>query len=253
MPASDAPPRPQLIVGLGNPEPKYDRTRHNIGFEAADALARAWHLSWSENRRFNAHLAEGPGPTGKIRLLKPLTYMNRSGQAIRAALDWYKLPPESVLVVYDDMDLPLGRLRLRESGSAGGHNGMKSAIAHLGTQAFPRLRLGIGKPRNRNAPDAATVSHVLGKFAPEEAEAMATVLGWTVAAVELSLKQGVAKAASLYNNRQVGENDRRDRNDGDRRDRDREKHARENRERENRDRPDRPRPATDPPPANAPS
>jgi PTH1 family peptidyl-tRNA hydrolase len=191
---------PQLIVGLGNPEPKYDKTRHNIGFEAADVLARTWQISWSENRRFQALFGEGRGPKGdKVRLLKPLTYMNRSGQAIRAATDWYKLPPESVLIIYDDMDLPTGRLRLRLSGSAGGHNGMKSAIAHLGTQNFPRLRVGIGKTNK----DKDTVSHVLGKFSPEETLIMSEVLQLVVNAVELSLKQGIEKAMSLYNNRIV--------------------------------------------------
>jgi PTH1 family peptidyl-tRNA hydrolase len=191
---------PQLIVGLGNPEPKYDKTRHNIGFDAVDALARTWQISWSENRRFQALFGEGRGPKAdKIRLLKPLTYMNRSGQAIRAALDWYKLPPESVLVIYDDMDLPVGRMRLRLSGSAGGHNGMKSAIAHLGTQNFPRLRIGIGK----SSTDKNTVSHVLGKFSPDETQIISEVLQLVVDAVELSLKQGVEKAMSLYNSRSI--------------------------------------------------
>lgn len=196
--------RPQIIVGLGNPESRYDRTRHNIGFDAVDALAQRWGLTWTEQRRFNAVLAEGPGPAGKIRLLKPLTYMNRSGQAIRAVIDWFKLPPESVLVVYDDMDLPLGRLRLRQSGSAGGHNGIKSTIAHLNTQDFPRLRLGIGKPR---VSGGETVSHVLGKFTPEEAEIVAQTLDLATEAIALSLRESVHKAMSLYNNRRVGQND----------------------------------------------
>lgn len=191
---------PQLIVGLGNPESKYDKTRHNIGFEAVDALAKTWQISWSENRRFQAFMGEGRGANGdKIRLLKPLTYMNRSGQAIRSATDWYKLPPESTLIIYDDMDLSIGRLRLRLSGSAGGHNGMKSAIAHLGTQNFPRLRIGIGKSKG----DKDTVSHVLGKFSLEETQMMSEVLHLVVDAVELALKQGVEKAMSLYNNRTV--------------------------------------------------
>jgi len=195
---------PQLIVGLGNPEPKYDKTRHNIGFDAVDALARSWQISWSENRRFQALFGEGqPSKADKVRLLKPLTYMNRSGQAIRAALDWYKLPPESVLIIYDDMDLPVGRLRLRLSGSAGGHNGMKSAIAHLGTQNFPRLRIGIGK----SGTDKDTVSYVLGKFSPQETQLMSEVLHLVVDAVELALKQGVEKAMSLYNNRNVAISD----------------------------------------------
>ncbi|NEP14011.1 MAG: aminoacyl-tRNA hydrolase [Symploca sp. SIO1A3] len=191
---------PQLIVGLGNPEPKYDKTRHNIGFEAVDVLARRGQISWSENRRFQGWFGEGTGFKGsKVRLLKPLTYMNRSGQAIRAVMDWYKLPPNSVLIIYDDMDLPVGRLRLRLAGSAGGHNGMKSAIAHLGTQNFPRLRIGIGK----SSQDKGNISHVLGKFSAQEAELMSKVLELVVETVELALKEGVEKAMSLYNNRNI--------------------------------------------------
>lgn len=197
---------PQLIVGLGNPEPKYNKTRHNIGFAAVDALANAWQISLAENRKFQAELGEGVGSQRhKIRLLKPLTYMNLSGQAMRAAIDWYKLPPESVLAIYDDMDLPLGKLRLRLSGSAGGHNGMKSAIAHLGTDKFPRLRIGIGKPQGVSANDKDTISHVLGKFSMEESELMNRVLKLVIEAMEVSQKEGVEKAMSLYNNRTVTE------------------------------------------------
>ncbi len=169
---------PQLIVGLGNPEPKYDQTRHNIGFAAVDALARSWQISLSENRKFQGMFGEGRGATvDKIRLLKPLTYMNRSGQAIRSVIDWYKLPPESVLLIYDDMDLPCGKMRLRLSGSAGGHNGMKSAIAHLSTQNFPRLRIGIGRPQNPTSSiDPTAVSHVLGRFSVAETKIMSDIL-----------------------------------------------------------------------------
>jgi PTH1 family peptidyl-tRNA hydrolase len=194
---------PQLIVGLGNPGVKYDKTRHNIGFEAVDALARSWQISLSENRKFQGIFGEGWGPKGqKIRLLKPLTYMNLSGQSIRAVVDWYKLPPESVLVIYDEMDLPLGKLRLRQSGSAGGHNGMKSTIAHLGTQAFPRMRIGIGAPKNKLAGEnGEVVSHVLGQFSVGERKIVSQVLDLVVDAIEMSLKQGIPKAMSLYNNR----------------------------------------------------
>jgi peptidyl-tRNA hydrolase, PTH1 family len=196
---------PQLIVGLGNPEPKYDRTRHNIGFVVVDSLAKSWQIPLSENRKFQGIFGEGNRPRGqKIRLLKPLTYMNLSGQAIRAATDWYKIPPESVLVVYDDMDLPIGRLRMRLSGSAGGHNGMKSAIAHLGTDKFPRLRVGIGKPQNdASKNDKDTISFVLGKFSSEETQLVEKVLTLVREAVELSLHQGVEKAMSLYNSRNI--------------------------------------------------
>lgn len=194
---------PQLIVGLGNPEPKYEQTRHNIGFAAVDALARVRQIPLVENRKFQAEFGEGRDrQVDKIRLLKPLTYMNNSGQAIRAVTDWYKLQPESVLVIYDDMDLPLGKIRLRLSGSAGGHNGMKSAIAHLGTQNFPRLRIGIGKPHN-TPKDNPTVSHVLGRFSPDETQIVAETLQLVIGAIELSRKQGVEKAMNTYNNRNI--------------------------------------------------
>ena len=194
---------PQLIVGLGNPEPKYEQTRHNIGFAAVDALAHVWQIPLVENRKFQAEFGEGKDrQVDKIRLLKPLTYMNNSGQAIRAVTDWYKLQPESVLVIYDDMDLPLGKIRLRLSGSAGGHNGMKSAIAHLGTQNFPRLRIGIGKPHN-TPKDNPTVSHVLGRFSPDETQIVAETLQLVIGAIELSRKQGVEKAMNTYNNRNI--------------------------------------------------
>ncbi len=197
--ASAALIHPQLIVGLGNPGAKYDQTRHNIGFAAIDMLSRTWQIPLSEHRKFQGFFGEGVVARQKMRLLKPTTFMNLSGQSIRAVTDWYKLPPESVLVIYDEMDLPVGKLRLRQSGSAGGHNGMKSTIAHLNSQNFPRLRIGIGSPSG----DKAVVSHVLGRFSATEEGVMAEVLKLVVDAIELSLKQGIPKAMSLYNNRSV--------------------------------------------------
>ena len=195
---------PQLIVDLGNPEPKYNRTRHNIGFAAIDAISRAWQINLSDNRKYQGEFGEGQLQLTKIRVLKPLTYMNRSGQSIRAVTDWFKLPPTSVLIIYDDMDLPLGKIRLRLSGSAGGHNGMKSAIAHLGNQNFPRLRIGIGKPQNAVAgDDANTISYVLGQFDSKESPVVTEVLKLVVDCVELSLKQGVEQAMNRYNNRNI--------------------------------------------------
>jgi peptidyl-tRNA hydrolase, PTH1 family len=196
---------PQLIVGLGNPDSKYNQTRHNIGFAAVDALSRSWQIPLAENRKFQGEYGEGMAPGGgKIRLLKPLTYMNRSGQAIQSVTSWYKLPPESVLVIYDDMDLPLGKTRLRLSGSAGGHNGMKSAIAHLSTQEFPRLRIGIGKPKDLASSDnSESISHVLGKFSTTETRLMSLVLQFVAECVELSLKQGVEKAMNRCNSRTI--------------------------------------------------
>lgn len=197
---------PQLIVGLGNPGEKYAQTRHNIGFWVVDALARGWQISWAENRKFQALLGEGwRSPGQKVRLLKPLTYMNHSGQSIRATIDWYKLSPEEVLVVYDDMDLPFGRIRLRLSGSAGGHNGMKSAIAHLGTQGFPRLRIGIGNPKSGgkrpvSGENQDTIAHVLGKFSQDEQGVIDAVVELAIEAIDLSLRQGLEKAMNVYNN-----------------------------------------------------
>lgn len=196
---------PQLIVGLGNPEPKYDQTRHNIGFAAIDTLSRAWQIPLGETRKFQGEYGEGMVPgMGKVRLLKPLTYMNRSGQSIQAVTSWYKLPPESVLVIYDDMDLPVGKTRLRLSGSAGGHNGMKSTISHLNTQNFPRLRIGIGKPNDgSNSEQSESVSHVLGKFSAAETQLMSVVLQFVVECMEFSLKQGVERAMNLCNSRKI--------------------------------------------------
>lgn len=192
----------RLIVGLGNPGEKYAQTRHNVGFDVVDRLAQRWQIRLSENRKFKGDYGDGMAIAGqKIALLKPTTYMNRSGQAVRAVIDWYKFEPESVLVVYDDMALPLGRLRIRPSGSAGGHNGMKSVISHLGTQAFPRLRVGIGSTDEGGDRDQAVVSHVLGKFAPNEKPLVNTALDWALEAIETMLRKGTEPAMSTFNGR----------------------------------------------------
>ncbi len=197
-------PLPCLMVGLGNPGDKYAGTRHNIGFEVVDRLSKVWAIPLKQERRFQGEYGAGFGPTRqKVYLLKPLTYMNRSGQSMRAVMDWLKLEPSQVLVVYDDMDLPVGRLRLRLSGSAGGHNGMKSAIAHLGTQDFCRLRIGIGASDRAGDragdSDKAVVSHVLGNFSKAERSTLDAVVDQAVRTLEKTLKDGVEKAMSLYN------------------------------------------------------
>jgi peptidyl-tRNA hydrolase, PTH1 family len=188
---------PQLIVGLGNPGAKYDRTRHNVGFDLIDRLAQRWQIPLTDQKKFLGIAGEGLVGRHKIRLLKPQTFMNLSGQSVRALLDWYKLNPTEVLVLYDDLDLPLGKMRMRLSGSAGGHNGMKSLIGHLGTSEFPRLRIGIGKSNDE------TISHVLGKFMAAEATVVSEVLDLAADAVEWSLGEGVEKAMSKYNGRSV--------------------------------------------------
>lgn len=203
--AADFPQTPKLLVGLGNPGQKYERTRHNIGFEIIDDLAKAWSIKLSDNKRFQGLVGETRGPSGdRLILLKPSTYMNRSGQSVRSVLDWYKLSPNDVLVIYDDMDLPIGKLRLRLSGSAGGHNGMKSIISHLGTQDFPRLRLGISRANNaENQADRTVVGHVLGKFAPDERKVVDAAINLAGEAIEFSLRKGIEKTMSLYNGREA--------------------------------------------------
>lgn len=192
----------RLIVGLGNPGEKYARTRHNVGFDVIDALCDRWQISLSENRKFQGAYGEGPAVAGlKVSLLKPTTYMNRSGQSVRAIIDWYKLAPESVLLIYDEMALPLGRLRVRPGGSAAGHNGVKSVIAHLGTQEFPRLRVGIGSTEKAGDRNQAVVAHVLGKFAPDEKPLVNTAIEWAVDATETMLSKGIEAAMSTFNGR----------------------------------------------------
>jgi peptidyl-tRNA hydrolase, PTH1 family len=191
---------PQLIVGLGNPGTKYAQTRHNVGFDLLDSLAKRWQIGFSDRKQFQGIYGEGIGShNAKIRLLKPQTFMNLSGQSVRSTIDWFKLSPESVLVVYDDLDLPLGKIRLRLSGSAGGHNGIKSTISHLGTQNFPRVRIGIGK----SCGEKDTISHVLGKFSAAEVPIISDVIHLVNDAIEMSLKQGMEKAMSLYNSKSI--------------------------------------------------
>lgn len=204
-----------LIVGLGNPGAEYERTRHNIGFMAIDRLATSWSISLGKEKRFYGLFGEGRlssrlASSGKIRLLKPTTYMNVSGQSVRACADWFKGNPENILVIYDDMDLPLGKLRLRPSGSAGGHNGMKSIISHLGTQNFPRLRLGIGRG-GRGEDDNAIASkanqnvtnHVLGGFSAIETKILPEIFNLAESTVTSILADGLEKAMSLYNSRSI--------------------------------------------------
>jgi PTH1 family peptidyl-tRNA hydrolase len=155
--------RMKLIVGLGNPGREYELTRHNIGFMAIDALAKRWNISLNE-QKFKGLFGAGFVNGEKVILLKPLTYMNLSGESIRPLMDYYKIDVEDFIVMYDDLDIPVGKLRLRMKGSAGGHNGVKSTISHLGTQEFQRIRMGIDRPQN----GMKVVDYVLGRFTSEE-------------------------------------------------------------------------------------
>lgn len=190
----------QLVVGLGNPGDRYEGTRHNIGFMALDRLAAREGVVFRTQSKLHGLAAEvGQGPR-RLRLLKPQTFMNESGRSIRAALDWYNLQPGHCLVLVDDMDLPLGRLRLRASGSAGGHNGLRSTISHLGTQDFPRLRIGIGAPATEpQERRERTVSHVLGRFRPEDRDVVDAVLDEVIAGLDLIQRLGLERAGNRLN------------------------------------------------------
>lgn len=180
---------PRLIVGLGNPGKKYAETRHNIGFMVLDSLADKAGVHFADEKRWKTQIAKD----GMRYLLKPQTFMNESGVAVAKVAAFYKIEPAEVLVVYDDLDLPLGRLRLRGAGSAGGHNGMRSIISHLGTQSFPRLRIGIGRAERE------AVGHVLGKFRTEERSELEKSVKNAVLAVALIAGQGLSAAMTRFN------------------------------------------------------
>jgi PTH1 family peptidyl-tRNA hydrolase len=190
----------QLLVGLGNPGDKYAGTRHNVGFMALERLASHQGVAFKVQAKLHGLLAEvGHGPS-RLRLLMPQTYMNESGRSICAALDWFRLEPRQMLILVDDMDLPLGRLRLRASGGAGGHNGLRSTITYLGGQEFPRLRIGIGAPGlNPVERKQRTVSHVLGRFAASEQPILDEVLDEVLAGVDLIARLGMERAGNRLN------------------------------------------------------
>lgn len=196
MPTSSAPASPiRLVVGLGNPGSQYQRTRHNLGFMTVDRVAERAGIRFRASR-FHAEVAALPGG---LTLMKPLTFMNRSGLAVGAWARYHRLRPEEVLVVCDDLDLPFGKLRLRAQGSAGGHNGLKSVIAELGSQSFPRLRLGIGRPPGAGS----TVEWVLSPFSPEEAHRLPILLEAAAWAVECAVGEGIEVAMNQVNGRDL--------------------------------------------------
>ena len=190
----------RLVVGLGNPGQKYVGTRHNVGFMALEAYAAAEQSRFRSMAKLQGEVAEVGIGSGRIRLLMPQTFMNESGRSIRAALDWFDLSADQMLVLVDDMDLPLGRLRLRAKGSAGGHNGLRSTIQHLGTQEFARLRIGIGAPGCTAAERRErTVSHVLGSFHKNEQPMLDAVLDEVLRGLDLIQRQGLERAGNRLN------------------------------------------------------
>jgi len=185
----------KLIVGLGNPGSEYRDTRHNVGFLVADELARRWRVPDAWREKFEAlHIRTIAGEYPVV-VAKPLTFMNLSGHAVAGLAGFYKIDPADVLVVTDDVALPLGRLRARPEGSAGGHNGLKSIIQHLGTPAFPRLRIGVGRGDDRRD----LVDHVLGRFEAGERETVSAAVLRAADASERFLSDGIERVMSAFN------------------------------------------------------
>lgn len=175
----------KLIVGLGNPGEKYHETRHNIGFMLVDQLAKKWNLTFSKDKIFQAEIASTFLYGEKIYLIKPITFMNESGKAVQALLAYYGLEMSDLLVIYDDLDMKVGKIRLRSQGSAGGHNGIKSIINHLGSQDFNRIKIGIGRPKQGEK----VVHHVLGRFDHEDYTMIVRTLDKVEDAVNFYLKE----------------------------------------------------------------
>ena len=185
----------KLVVGLGNPGREYERTRHNIGFEVVDELAARIGAEFRRSLRFAAHLADGRVAADAILIAKPTTYMNASGVAVGALAGRKGIQPVDVLVVVDDVDIELGRLRIRAKGSAGGHNGLKSVIAALGTDEFVRVRVGVGRPDG----GGEMVDHVLSRFLPGEKELAGQMVKRAADAVETWWRDGLVKAMNSFN------------------------------------------------------
>jgi len=185
----------KLVVGLGNPGSEYRDTRHNVGFLVIDEMAQRWRLSDAWREKFEALHVRTTVADEAVVLAKPLTFMNLSGQAVAGLAGFYKIDPADVLIVTDDVALPLGRLRARPEGGAGGHNGLKSIIQHLGTQAFPRVRVGVGRGDDRR--DLA--DHVLGRFEAGERDTVSAAVLRAADASERFLAEGIERVMSAFN------------------------------------------------------
>ena len=190
-----------IVVGLGNPGQQYEQTRHNIGFITINAVAEN-HGVKIDHEKWNALTAECRIGTEKVLLMKPLTFMNNSGEAVGEAARFYKVPPENVLIISDDISLKPGTVRIRRNGSAGGHNGLKSIISHLGSDNFPRIKLGVGE---RVHPDEDLADHVLGKFGKDDVPLMNEAIKKAAASVDLIVKGDIDGAMNLYNTRKKTE------------------------------------------------
>lgn len=190
----------RLVAGLGNPGKKYSNNRHNVGFMALDQFANKKGIRFQEKNKLFGELATLTSNQKSIKLLKPNTFMNDSGRSIRASLDWYGLNMSQLIVLVDDMDIPLGRLRIRSQGSSGGHNGLKSTINHLGSQDFYRLRIGIGSPSEiKEERKSKTISHVLGSFNPSESKILVQIIEEVLFCIDLFDQQNLEKICTRIN------------------------------------------------------
>lgn len=183
-------PQIRLVAGLGNPGREYEQTRHNIGFLVVDRLAAQFGSTWEKSSKWGAISAK----CGEVILVKPMTYMNRSGEPLGAIGQFYKIKPPEILIVLDDLALPLGRLRLRARGGAGGHNGLESILARFGTEEIPRLRIGIGA-----APRDDSVDYVLSRFFDEEKSLVASTIDRATEAVKWAIDKGLVSAMNNFN------------------------------------------------------
>ena len=183
-----------LLVCLGNPGKEYANTRHNIGFLAADALEKRTGVKFNK-LKYRALTGEVTLGGQRVLVVKPQTYMNLSGEAVKLAGGFYKIPPDHILVLYDDVSLPLGKLRIRASGSAGGHNGIKNIIAHLGTDAFPRIKVGVGAPQREDG----LVDWVIGSFTASERKVVDAAIERALDAAECVIEKGVSEAQNRFN------------------------------------------------------
>ena len=189
-----------VIAGLGNPGREYEGTRHNVGFMTLDALADKYNIDVRE-KAFKGLIGKGVIEGNKVILVKPQTYMNLSGECIRQVMDYYKVDPSEFIVIYDDISLVPGGIRIRKKGSAGGHNGIKNIIAHLGTQEFPRIKVGVGdKPKGMDLAD-----YVLGHFSKEDQAKMDEAFKDAANAAEMILDKGMDAAMNHYNMKKKGE------------------------------------------------
>lgn len=184
----------KMIIGLGNPGKQYENTRHNIGFQVIDELANRLDAPAMQSK-FNGMYTVIHRPEGKVVLVKPLTFMNLSGECVRPLMDYYNIDVEDILVLYDDLDFPPGELKMRQKGSAGGHNGMKSLIAHLGTDQFKRVRLGIGRPTN----GMKIADYVLSNFSKEESSSIQDMVGKSADACIDYLQTSFLEVMNKYN------------------------------------------------------